>query len=239
MIYPIFRQGNDLPPTLYSILNSIVNFDSDEKVKISDLYIKGRIVIFDFDYELSKNVSRETFEKNILNHYLMRRINFETVTLFKIMLENKLNEILPKYNILFDKLNEFDIFKANVHTREYSETRNETNTNTTELTSNLTVKSDSTNETGFSDTPQSNIDDIKNNKYLTEFTNNNNISNSVNSGKTTNNGNGTNSSDINITETVTNTVDKEVDVLSNFQSDFNNIMTLIYNDLDCLFYGLV
>lgn len=239
MIYPIFMQGNDLPPTLYSILNSIVNFNSEEKVKISDLYIKGRTVIFDFDYDLSKNVSRETFEKNILNHYLMRRINFETVTLFKIMLENKLNEILPKYNVLFDKLNEFDIFKANVHTREYSENRNETNTNTTELTSNLTVKSDSNNETGFSDTPQSNIDDIKNNKYLTEFTNNNNISNSVNSGKTTNNGNGTNSSDINITETVTNTVDNEVDVLLKFQTDFNNIMTLIYKDLDCLFYGLI
>lgn len=239
MIYPIFQQGNDLPPTLYSILNSIVNFNSEEKVKISDLYIKGRIVIFDFDYDLSKNVSRETFEKNILNHYLMRRINFETVTLFKIMLENKLNEIMPKYNILFDKIVGFDIFKSGVHTREYSEIKKETNTNKNELTSNLTVKSDSSNETGFSDTPQSNIDDIKNNKYLTEFTNNNNISNSVNSGKTTNNGNGTNSSDIKITETVTNTVDNEVDVLLKFQSDFNNIMTLIYKDLDCLFYGLV
>lgn len=239
MIYPIFQQGNDLPPTLYSILNSIVNFDSEEKVKISDLYIKGRIVIFDFDYDLSKNVSRETFEKNILNHYLMRRINFETVTLFKIMLENKLNEILPKYNVLFDKLNEFDIFKANVHTRDYSESRNETNTNTTELTSNLTVKSDSNNETGFSDTPQSNIEDIKNNKYLTEFTNNNNTSNSVNSGTTTNKGNGTNTSGIEISETVTNSVDNEVDVLIRFQSDFNNVMTMIYKDLDCLFYGIV
>ena len=239
MIYPIFQQGNDLPPTLYSILNSIVNFNSEEKVKISDLYIKGRIVIFDFDYDLSENVSRETFEKNILNHYLMRRINFDTVTLFKIMLENKLNEIMPKYNILFDKTRGFDIFKSGVHTREYSEIKNETNTNTNELTSNLTVKSDSSNETGFSDTPQSNIADIKNNKYLTEFTNNNNISNSVNSGKTTNNGNGTNTSDINISETVTNTVDNEVDVLLKFQSDFNNIMSLIYKDLDCLFYGLV
>lgn len=239
MIYPIFRQGNDLPPTLYSILNSIVNFNSEEKVKISDLYIKGRTVIFDFDYDLSKNVSRETFEKNILNHYLMRRINFETVTLFKIMLENKLNEILPKYNILFDKTAGFDIFKSGIHAREYSEIKNETNTNRNELTSNLTVKSDSTNETGFSDTPQSNIDEIKNNKYLTEFTNNNNISNSVNSGKTTNNGNGTNSSDINITETVTSTVDNEVDVLLKFQSEFNTVMTMIYKDLDCLFYGIV
>lgn len=239
MIYPIFQQGNDLPPTLYSILNSIVNFDSEEKVKISDLYINGRIVIFDFDYDLSKNVSRETFEKNILNHYLMRRINFETVTLFKIMLENKLNEILPKYNVLFDKLNEFDIFKANVHTRDYSESRNETNTNTTELNSNLTVKSDSNNETGFSDTPQSNIEDIKNNKYLTEFTNNNNTSNSVNSSTTTNKGNGTNTSGIEISETVTNSVDNEVDVLIRFQSDFNNVMTMIYKDLDCLFYGIV
>lgn len=239
MIYPIFQQGNDLPPTLYSILNSIVNFNSEEKVKISDLYIKGRIVIFDFDYDLSKNVLRETFEKNILNHYLMRRINFETVTLFKIMLENKLNEIMPKYNILFDKASGFDIFKSGVHTREYSEVKNETNTNTTELTSNLTVKSDSNNETGFSDTPQSNIDDIKNNKYLTEFTNNNNTSNSVNSGTTTNKGNGTNTSGIEISETVTNTVDNEVDVLIRFQSEFNNVMTMIYKDLDCLFYGIV
>lgn len=239
MIYPIFQQGNDLPPTLYSILNSIVNFNSEEKVKISDLYIKGRIVIFDFDYDLSKNVSRETFEKNILNHYIMRRINFETVTLFKIMLENKINEIMPKYNILFDKIKEFDIFKAGVRTRELSENKNEINTNTGELTTNLTIKNDSNDETGFSDTPQSNIDDIKNNKYLTEFTNINRESTSINSGTTTNKGNGSISSGINVTETITNTVDNEVDVLLKFQSEFNNVMTMIYKDLDCLFYGIV
>ena len=67
MIYPILQQGNNLPPTLYSIMQSLVNYyyDTDEPSKIKDMWQKAREYIYNFDYVLTNNVSRETFEHNI------------------------------------------------------------------------------------------------------------------------------------------------------------------------------
>ena len=77
------------PPTLYEVLQSIVNGDKtedEEQVKIKDLAKYGRNTIFNFDYNLTDKVTKESFETTILNHYLDRRIGFETVTLFRIKL---------------------------------------------------------------------------------------------------------------------------------------------------------
>lgn len=247
MIYPILQQGNNLPPTLYSIMQSLVNYDTDEPRKIKDMWQKAREYIFNFDYVLTKNVSRETFEHNILNHYLMRRINYETVTLFQIMLENKLAEILPKYNMLWDSLDGWDIFKSGTTTREYTD--NTTTSNTGNNTVNGTITGENTgttntiNNTGYSDTPQSKIDDIDSNEYLTEYTHNeadNTITNNTStttSNTTTNTDSG--KSDKTIKEVVTRTADNEMDLLIKFQAEYNNIWTMLYRDLDCLFYGLV
>ena len=247
MIYPICQQGNNLPPTLYSIMQSLVNYDTDEPSKIKDMWQKAREYIFNFDYVLSTNVSRETFEHNILNHYLMRRINFDTVTLFQIMLENKLSEILPRYNMLWDSLQGWDIFKSGTTTREYTD--NTTTSNTGNNTVNGSISGENTgttntvNNTGYSDTPQSNIDDINSNEYLTEYTHNvsdNTITNNTStttSNTTTNTDSG--KSDKTINEVVTRTADNELDLLIKFQTEYNNIWTMLYKDLDCLFYGLV
>ena len=235
MIYPICQQGNNLPPTLYSIMQSLVNYDSDEPSKIKDMWQKAREYIFNFDYVLTNNVSRETFEHNILNHYLMRRINYDTVTLFQIMLENKLSEILPKYNMLWDSLNGWDIFKSGTTTREYTD--NTTTSNTGNNTGENTGTTNTVNNTGYSDTPQSNIDDINSNEYLTEYTHNvvdNTITN--NTSTTTSNSGKSNKT---INEVVTRTADNELDLLIKFQTEYNNIWTMLYADLDCLFYGLV
>lgn len=306
MIYPIFCQGNDLPPTLYSVIESVVNFDKEDKTKITNLWQKARGTIFDFNYPLSENVSRETFEHNILNHYLMRRINFETVTLFRIMLENKLNEIMPKYNFMWDSIEGWEVFKAGTTTRTYRDvmtgnSTNNSNSNNINTTSNTinsknsditennntsttagTSKGESTltnssndNSTAsksHSDTPQNNIEDVKNGEYVSQFdydvvgssstlnsTNKNSDENtttgtttgtSKNTGTSeqTNNGNSTTSNvsqstddkaeNRTINETVTKTVENEVDVLIKFQMEYNNVWTMIYKDLDCLFYGL-
>lgn len=235
MIYPIFQQGNNLPPTLYSIMQSLVNYDSAEPSKIKDMWQKAREYIFNFDYVLTNNVSRETFEHNILNHYLMRRINYDTVTLFQIMLENKLSEILPKYNMLWDSLNGWDIFKSGTTTREYTD--NTTTSNTGNNTGENTGTTNTVNNTGYSDTPQSNIADINSSEYLTEYTHNvvdNRITN--NTSTTTSNSGKSNKT---INEVVTRTADNELDLLIKFQIEYNNIWTMLYNDLDCLFYGLV
>lgn len=235
MIYPILQQGNNLPPTLYGIMQSLVNYDTDEPSKIKDMWQKAREYIFNFDYVLTNNVSRETFEHNILNHYLMRRINYDTVTLFQIMLENKLSEILPKYNMLWDSLKGWDIFKSGTTTREYTD--NTTSSNTGNNTGENIGTTNTVNNTGYSDTPQSNIVDINSSEYLTEYTHNvvdNTITN--NTSTTTSNSGQSNKT---INEVVTRTADNELDLLIKFQTEYNNIWTMLYNDLDCLFYGLV
>lgn len=247
MIYPILQQGNNLPPTLYSIIQSLVNYDNDEPSKIKDMWQKAREYIFNFDYVLSNNVSRETFEHNILNHYLMRRINYDTVTLFQIMLENKLAEILPKYNMLWDSLDGWDIFKSGTTTREYRDNTTTSNTGNNTVNGSITGENTGTtktiNNTGYSDTPQSNINDIDSNEYLTEYTHNvadNTITNNT-STTTTNTSSNIDSgkSDKTIKEVVTRTADNEIDLLIKFQTEYNNIWTMLYSDLDCLFYGLV
>lgn len=247
MIYPILQQGNNLPPTLYSIMQSLVNYDTDEPMKIKDMWQKAREYIFNFDYVLTNNVSRETFEHNILNHYIMRRINYDTVTLFQIMLENKLAEILPKYNMLWDSLDGWDIFKSGTTTREYTDNTTTSNTGNNTVNGSITGENTGTtntiNNTGYSDTPQSNINDIDSNEYLTEYTHNvadNTITNNTStttSNTTTNTDSG--KSDKTIKEVVTRTADNEIDLLIKFQAEYNNIWTMLYRDLDCLFYGLV
>lgn len=255
MIYPICLQGNDLPPTLYSIMQSIVNFNNTDTVKISDLWQNARVKIFDFNYPLTQNLSREIFEHNILNHYLMRRINYDTVTLFKIMLENKLNEIMPKYNMLWDSQINWDIFKSGTTTREYTDTTTSANTTNSTATgkNDNTSSSDSnsivnmTNSDSKSDVPQGQIDDVKNSEYISEYvyTVNDSTSNTNGSSKSLTNTTNTaenisNSTDNKtIKETVTRTADNELDILLKYQSEYINIWNMIYKDLDCLFYGLV
>ena len=207
MIYPICQQVNNLPPTLYSIMQSLVNYDSDEPGKIKDMWQKAREYIFNFDYVLTNNVSRETFEHNILNHYLMRRINYDTVTLFQIMLENKLSEILPKYNMLWDSLNGWDIFKSGTTTKEFTD--NTTTSNTGKNIGNNRGTTNTVNNTGYSDTPQSNIDDINSNEYLTEYTHNVADNTITNNTSTTTSNSGKSNKTIN--EVVTRTADNELE----------------------------
>ena len=89
MLYPFLPPNNNLPPTIYTILESIVNPDVDlnepaPEVKIKDLAKAGRQTIFNFDYPLTKNITKEKFETMILNHFLMRRIGFERLCQFII-----------------------------------------------------------------------------------------------------------------------------------------------------------
>ena len=50
--------------------------------------------IFDENY-------RNTLNSNILNHYYENEIGFETAPLFRFYLNQRLNEIMPKYNQLY------------------------------------------------------------------------------------------------------------------------------------------
>lgn len=71
----------------------------------------ARPKIFDFNYPIFDDDYKEVLESKILMHYYTREIGFETVGLWKLKLNTKLNEIMPLYNQLYKSaLLEFNPF---------------------------------------------------------------------------------------------------------------------------------
>lgn len=252
LLYPKLLTNCDLPPTIYSLLESYVNFDSDEPKKIKELAKYGRGIIFNFDYPLTSNETREKFECMILNHFLMRRIGYDTVTAFRIALDVKLNEIMPMYNKMFDMLDGWDLFNdGEITTRVQSDSRNITDTNinttnqTTSASDSINTTSTSTSDRRNSNTPQNELADVRDGKYVSNYdydtntdnnTTNNNSNNTLNS---TNNSNGTSSNIGNLQETITRTPADKIRIYKEFMENRKSIYTLIFEELDPLFYGLV
>lgn len=231
LIHPILPTNNIEPPTLFSILQSIVNFgkDDSDKVKVTELAKNGRATIFNFEYPLSEKIDKEKFEISILNHFIMRRINFDTVLLFQMQLENKLNEIMPFYNQMFDSIDGWDLFADEIHNLESTTTTNDTSTTTSENTLNAT------DDIRNSNMPQAQIDNVKSGSYLTNYSYNStdNTSNGTTSGES----NGTNTNIL--SETRNRTPGEKIEIYKAFQNDIKNIYTLLYKDLEPLFYQII
>ena len=245
LFMPFIPPNCDKPPTVYSILNSIVNGDKEEDdyTKIKDLAKEGRTTIFNFEYPLSNNINKEQFETQILNHYLMRRIGFETVTAFRIQLDVKLNEIMPMYNKMFDSLENWSIFEdGETTTREGTENRTNESTNTS--TNTLENESNTTNEDiqdkRTSDTPQSKLENVRDGSYVTNYgyDTSNSESHDTSSSNGTSNSNTTGKDDNVYQETIKRSPADKITILKEMQENIKSIYTLIYEDLDCLFYGL-
>lgn len=79
------------------------NFDNLKGVRRIDAIIdssKGNI--FDFEYPIFDEAYRGVLEKKILRHYYTREIGQETFGLFQLFLSDKMNEIMPYYNQLYE-----------------------------------------------------------------------------------------------------------------------------------------
>lgn len=231
---PLFIPTDNRPPTLYSILNMLLNnFDTETITPINQLSSKGREKIFDFDYPLSDNINKEEFEVMILNHYLMRRIGFETVTAFKIQLNAKLNEIMPLYNKMFDALENWNIFEdGEVTKRIGTEERINNTSNSLENTSN--TETNTTSDRRESNTPQNQLENVRDGSYVTNYNYDTDTSNSsdTSNSKGTSNSNDNNKYD----ETITRSPADKIQILKEMQENIKSIYTLIFKDLDVLFY---
>lgn len=228
ILIPKIPTDNPKPPTIYALLNSIVNFGKEEQVKIPELAKNGRSTIFDFTYPLSSVVSKEDFEVMILNHYMMRRIGFDTLTAFKLQLYVKLNEIMPLYNKLFDALENWNIFQDG----EISE-RDLTDNRTIDNTNNINSNSVSTSDRRFSEMPQNQLENITDGSYLTDY----NLDKNNDASET----NGTsNTKDNNIVKEITKrSPSDKINIYKQFIENKNNIYSMIFKDLDNLFYQIV
>jgi len=110
--------------------------------------------VFDFTFPIYDENYRKVLERKILKHYYTREIAAETVGLWKLFLNRRMNEIMPYYN----KLYESELFKFNPlydmdltteHTRTGKETGDNSEQNKTTRNGN-TNKSFSNNTVGQS-----------------------------------------------------------------------------------------
>lgn len=241
IMYPFLPPNCQKPPTIYSILETIVNPDADlnepsAPVKIKDLAKIGRTTIFNFDYPLSTYVSRETFETMILNHFLMRRIGFETVTAFRIQLDVKLNEIMPLYNKMFDAIENWDLFNDGEKITKKGTDDRTTNSNN-KTTNELTNHSTNISDRRYSDTPQNHLENVRDGNYVTNYNYDNGEDNSSSNGNSTATNNIT---DNNVyQESTQRTPGDKISILREIQTNINSIYSMIFKDLECLFYQLV
>ena len=226
-IAPKIPTDCDLPPTLYAMLNSIVNYGKIDKTKIKDLARVGRSKIFDFDYPLSNNIDKAEFEEMILNHFLMRRLGYETYTSWHIAFENKIKEIMPMYNKIFDSFGNWDIFNSG---EEITRTTTRSSNDITETSSNVDVNT--TTDVRSSDTPQNELSDIRDGKYVTDYTyDQGNSSTTGTSSSLTDNSQ-------NESETISRTPLDKINIYKQYTEELKSIYSMIYKDLDCLFYQL-
>ena len=147
--------------------------------------------VFDFRFPIFDENYRQVLETKILRHYYTREIGLETVGLWKLKLNTKLNEIMPYYNKLykselidFNPLYDVDITRERETkgngTKDTESSENRANSNNTDRQFNGDESSNSngtqnqnTNGNGnsmYSDTPQGSITDLQSGKYLTNAT---------------------------------------------------------------------
>lgn len=191
--------------------------------KTTELAKTTRTQIFDFTYPLSTNISKEEFECMLLNKFIMRKIGFDTYTAFKIQLEVKLNEIMPFYNKMFDSIDGWDLFND-------GETITHTTTGNTTSTLNNTSSNSVTSDRRYSDTPQNQLQAVQSGQYLTDY------NYDTTNGNDTSTSNGT-STNIVSEETKRSPADK-ISIYKEMQENIKNIYTMIFKDLEELFYGL-
>lgn len=221
--------------------------------EVIDLSLK---TIFNFDFPVFDESYRKVLEHKILKHYYTREIAFETVGLWKLKLNTKLNEIMPYYNKLYmSELIEFNPLYSHNITRK----RNGNVQNTSDTITDGNIKS--TSETNgrdfgntysstkdlYSDTPQGSIANLEAETYLT---NARNIADTGNSDTTTEATTETDVTTKDNTNKKDNTIENYLetivgyegrnasDMILKYRETFLNIDLMVINELEDLFFQL-
>ena len=152
--------------------------------------------VFNFDFPMFDESYRNVLCTKILKHYYTREICEETVGLWKLRLNTRLNEIMPYYNQLYkSELLEFNPFYdvdittkndgnktentsvsesgtedksgSGDSSRESNDSSTTKNTTTNAFTNNSTTTNNDTQKDLYSDTPQGGLKNVENEAYLT------------------------------------------------------------------------
>lgn len=190
--------------------------------KIDEILDRAVPKIFDFEWPIFDEEYRVPLEKKILRYFYTREIGCETYGHWKLMLQNKLFEIMPYYNQLYksellmagvNPLNDVDYTKTGNRTDDGADTRTteSSGTGNTEVKStNKVVRSatdSGTNEAvvsgnqghvrKYSDTPQGALSGVESGTYLTEAEVNTDTDNTTTTTTTSNKEDATDQTDSN------------------------------------------
>lgn len=128
-----------------------VNAGYDESVgynSVNEVINKSREKIFNFDFPIFDENYRSVLETKILKHFYTREIGFETVGLWKLHLDTRLNEVMPYYNQLYkSELIQFNPMYDVDLEREHTATGNNTKSESGN-TSNTQTQSGNVDNTG-------------------------------------------------------------------------------------------
>lgn len=167
--------------------------DSEGYTSTRDIIEKSRAKIFDFDYPIFDENYRSVLETKIIKHYYTREIAAETVGLWKLWLDERMNNIMPYYNQLykselleFNPLYDTDITTDSNRKINHEENSTDKNVRTDNLnnkntrTDNLSTENShedhdtdsgtNDNLTAYSDTPQNGLSGVTELNYLTNAT---------------------------------------------------------------------
>lgn len=101
--------------------------ESEGQASVKQIIAAAIPSVFDFDFPIFDESYRNVLETKILKHYYTREIGLETVGLWKLKLDTKLNEIMPFYNQLYkSELIEFNPMYDVDLTRDHNLKREET-----------------------------------------------------------------------------------------------------------------
>lgn len=126
----IIEQSTQYPR--YDEHGQVIHLSFDERIEI------GRKAFFDFEYPIFDEAYKQVIETKIIKRFYMREIGYETAGLFKLMMNNWLNEYMPYYNQLYkSELIKYDPLANVGYQDKYSRTNDSNRDSTGNLTNTL------------------------------------------------------------------------------------------------------
>ena len=181
--------------------------------------------IFNFSFPIFDEDYRLPLEIKILRHYYTREIGVETVGLWKLKLQAKMNEIMPYYNKLYDS----ELLKFNpLHTKDM--TRTHINKYGSQTAGDNITKANDQDWNLFSDTPQGGTDGVDTGDTLTTARKQTSDRQSKTGYQSL-----TNSTEDYIENIAGYDLRSASTLLNEFRSTFLNIDMMVINDLEELF----
>lgn len=223
--------------------------DVNDPVKIIRA-VRSKFFNFNYDlYDTDGNHKKE-LEKKILFYYYDYEIGEETYLKFRFNFIKTFHEILPYYNQIYKAVSKEYDFDVNV---EITEKLIGSGSNTAQNTSNNTLRSTDTDDTSIdyeerlrkSDTPQNELENVEDGRYVSEYNyNNNNTSsektNTLNStNATTQNSTGSTSTASDRALKGTNVKDSKSRMLKEYFEVIRNVDMEFIEELKSCFFILI